>query len=359
MQRKILTFKNSNGLTEDLIPYVDDLAVQIDGTNLKDYLAQIEDNLEVAKLFLGAFADETSLFAKYPDGAELPVGTYAIVTDTDSLYIYDTDALRWLRTASAIMGILQLNGLSPINGSLTITGGDIKSTVSNAETQTQTITNHIDTLYAKNNSLEALKESTIADYYSYDGLVESGSSVLCKITVDAKYKDCDYIFFKIQGAPSGSTIDKTKYIVLQVTYTDGTVLKHTLYSANGKTITLNKMDSYLGVKEYSDTTAVLVKKGNSRFEAINIQINELMPINKTVALSSSNWVNNETGTGYKYVLNAPISTYTGSYNVISISKKSGTLYTTAVVDYEISGNVITIYSDSRFDGKITYIYRMG
>ena len=359
MQRKILTFTNEHGQIEDLIPYVDAMAIQIGGTNLVDYLAQIEDNIERALLYLGAYESEQALLLKHPNGSDLKEGSYAIVTDEDALYIYDTDGKRWQKTASATIGILQLNGLTPINGSLTITGGDIKSTVSNAETSTQTITSHLDTLYSKSNELEAIKNGTIATYTGSNGYTEGTIVVTYKITVDAKYKDCEYIYFKMSGLPSGSGIDKTKQLSLQVTYSDNTTIAYTLYSSNMETLTLNKLDAYLGVKEYADTRAILVKKGNSRFEAINIEINEALPIIKTIALCTINWVDNEEGTGYKYVVNAPVSSFTSSYNVLAVSKQVGALYTTAIVDYSISNNVITIFSDTKFNGKLTYLYRMG
>lgn len=147
MKRKVLTFTNELGEQEDLIPYVDDLAIKIGGTNLKDYLSQIEETSKRASLFLGAIESETALLEKYPNGSDLKVGTYAIVADRDAIYIYDTDTSRWLQTYANISGILQLNGLTAINGSLTITGGDIEATVSNAGTPKQTITAHLDTLY--------------------------------------------------------------------------------------------------------------------------------------------------------------------------------------------------------------------
>lgn len=359
MQRKILTFTNEHGQVEDLIPYVDAMAIQIGGTNLVDYLAQIEDNIERALLYLGAYESEEALLNKHPNGSDLKEGSYAIVTDEDALYIYDTDGKRWLKTASATIGILQLNGLTPINGSLTITGGDIKSTVSNAETSTQTITNHLDTLYAKNNELEPIKNGTIATYTSDNGYANGSYSVAYKITVNAKYKDCEYIYFKMSGLPSGSSIDKTKTLTLEVTYSDGTVLNNTLYSSNMAQLTLNKLDAYLGIKDNGDIKAILVKKGNGRFEAINVETNETHPIIKTIALSTMNWVDNEEGTGYKYVVNAPVSSFTSSYNVLAVSKQVGALYTTAIVDYSISNNVITIFSDTKFNGKLTYLYRMG
>ena len=131
MKRKILRYAG-----EDIIPYVDGYGVEIGGTNIVDYLDQIESTFAKSLLFLGAFASETALLTAYPNGSDLEVGTYAIVSDTDTLYIYDTDNEEWLPTASSISGIMELNGLTPVSGALTITGGDINSTVSSAEVPT-------------------------------------------------------------------------------------------------------------------------------------------------------------------------------------------------------------------------------
>lgn len=361
MQRKILTFKNDAGQLEDLIPYVDDLSVQIDGTNLKDYLAQIEDNLEVAKLFLGAFTDETSLLNKYPDGTSLPVGTYAIVSDTDSLYIYDTDNLRWLKTASATVGILQLNGLSPINGSLTITGGDIQSTVSNADTKTQTITNHLDTLYSKAKQHDYANTGTIAVPHTYDGFVEKERVVTYKVRVANHGKGAYFTYLEFKGLSADNTTTAEKGIDLEITYNDGTVVNKSLYTADNKRVTINLLKTFIGLDSSSAVRVSLVKMGDS-MSAYVMTINTSAitnPIMATASITESKWIDNEEGTGYKCVINAPESTYTTSYTVVSISKVVNGIYTTAIVDYKVSGNVITVYSDTKFLGKISYMYKAG
>lgn len=359
MQRKILTFKNDAGQLEDLIPYVDDLSVQIDGTNLKDYLAQIEDNLEVAKLFLGAFTDETSLLNKYPDGTSLPVGTYAIVSDTDSLYIYDTDALRWLKTTSTTLGIINLNGLSPINGSLTITGGDIQSTVSNASTKTQTITNHLDTLYSKAKQHDYANTGTIAVPYSYDGFVEKDRVITYKVKVANHGKGTYFMYLEFKDLYANNSVTAEKGIVLEITYPDGSVDSRTLYTADYQKVTINLLKTFLGLEMSSDVRMALIKMNDSSSGyVLNINTSATTnPIMATASITTANWIDNEEGSGYKYVITAPPSTYTTSYTVISISKVSNSVYTTAIVDYKVNGNVITLYSDTKFSGKMNYMYK--
>ena len=361
MQRKILTFKNDAGQLEDLIPYVDDLAVQIDGTNLKDYLAQIEDNLEVAKLFLGAFTSESALLAKYPDGIVLPVGTYAIVSDSDSLYIYDTDNLRWLKTASATVGILQLNGLSPINGSLTITGGDIQSTVSNADTKTQTITNHLDTLYSKAKQHDSANTGMIAVPYSYDGFVEKDRVITYKVKVANYGKGAYFTFLEFRGLSTNDAVTAEKGVDLEITYSDGTVITKSLYTADYQRVTINLLKIFIGLENAQTVRTTLIKMSDS-MSAYVLTMNTSAitnPIMATASITTANWIDNEEGAGYKYVITAPSSTYTSSYTVISVSKVSNSVYTTAIVDYKVNGNVITLYSDTKFSGKMNYMYKMG
>lgn len=359
MQRKILTFRNSSGEVEDLIPYVDDLAIQIGGTNLRDYLAQIEENLEIAKKYLGAFENETALFSKYPDGSELPEGVYAIVTDIDALYIYDTDSKRWLRTASATLGVLQVNGLTPINGSLTITGGDIQSTVSNADTTTQTITNHLDSLYSKVADTQYVQNGLIASG-TFGGYTVNGDYVDCKINVDARYKKCDYISFQLGTGANLNSSNKNKNIRLNVVYSDGTSLMKWFYSSDAVQINMNKLDAYLGLSTSSQYQQVLVKNTMQTYQAQNLFMDKTAhPIIHTQNIGLyGGWTTNDIGTGYKLTLLPPVTTAT-SFVVLSISKKKDNIYTTAVVDYQVTSTGITIYSDEQFDGLITYMYKVG
>lgn len=359
MQRKILTFRNEKGEIEDLIPYVDDLSIQIGGTNLRDYLAQIEENLEIAKKYLGAFESEASLLSKYPDGSELPEGVYAIVTDIDALYIYDTDGKRWLRTASATLGVLQLNGLTPINGSLTITGGDIQSTVSNADTTTQTVTNHLDNLYSKAKDLEYVQNGLVASA-TFNGFTVNGNYVDCKVSVDARYKKCDFVSFQISRSTSININDKNKVIILRISYSDGTTESGTLYSSDVIQLTLNKLDAGLGLSSLVGGLQILVKRGIQSYVAQNVLLNEMaQPVFHTANISTYSWTTDAVNGGYKATIYAPTSPYASSFNVISVFKKVDSKYTTAVVDYEITDNAIYLYSDEVFAGTITFTYKVG
>ena len=64
MERGVLQVKNQNGEKVDLIPYVDALAVKIGGSNLQEYINQVNTSLEKLSLFKGPFETEEELLNK-------------------------------------------------------------------------------------------------------------------------------------------------------------------------------------------------------------------------------------------------------------------------------------------------------
>ena len=362
MKRKVLTFQNEEGNYEDLIPYVDDLSIQIGGTNLRDYLAQIEDNLEISKLFLGAFTSESILLQKYPDGSGLPAGTYAIVTDEDALYIYDTDNLRWLKTASATIGIIQLNGLTAINGSLTITGGDINSTVPNATTTTQTITNHLNDLYNVQNTNENVKLATIT--YDY-GLIKpqvDTSAITFRFRVYDLFRKSRFIYAKLRSPADISSISDNPNIKINIEYQSGETRTLNLYSADYEVVTYRDLNNYLGFPNKESYVIIDLLADESSNIAVLTNLNKSGPDNKksvTYDVLEDGWLENEEGTGYKYIITAGKTSYASSYVVLNVYKQTNNIKTTAIVDYTIEENIITIYSDEMFAGGITIQYRLG
>lgn len=352
MDRKTLTH-DVNGVRRDFIPYVDDLAVMIGGTNLRDYLAQIEGELERASLFLGAFSSEEALLNKYPNGTELEVGTYAIVSDEDALYIYDTDSARWLKTASATIGVLQLNGLSPINGALTITGGDIDATVSEAENPTMKITAHLNELYAKSKGTDSLKGGLVALDYGISPTVEENDYIVYKATVGANYKNAPLLLLKLRKFGSGY-INSTKLLKLNVAYSDGTSRETFLCTADGQTLTYNTLNNSLNLAEQPYVLVSYDDYRDGYFRVLNVykkRGTSYGTLDQT--LSSSNWIENEEGNGYKQVIE--FNSYQG-VELLTVYKTVDGVKTTAVYDYQISGKVLTVYSEERFTGTVIIRY---
>ena len=349
MERKVLTY-DDNGVRRDFIPYVDDLSVMIGGTNLRDYLAQIEENIQRALLFLGAFESEEALLQKYPNGTELTKGTYAIVADEDALYIYDTDTLRWIKTASATIGVLQLNGLNPVNGSLVITGGDINAIVPNAPTESQTITAHLNELYGITNLHNATKSGIVAIAHAND-TTSVGDNVTFNATFGMNYKDSKLYVTKLNRASSVPESIYDKGTKINIKYADGETKVCSLATADGGVFTYRNAIDLYGYQ--FNPYVLLYVTGNV---AYILTTNEKSHSQRTddYLIRSANWVDNEEGTGYKYVVDINPRAYRP--NVLSVYKEISGARTKAVVDYKITGNVVTIISDETFEGGVVISY---
>lgn len=353
MERKVLTY-NEDGVIKDFIPYVDDLGIMIGGTNLRDYLAQIEENIQNAILFLGAFESEENLLAKYPNGSELKVGTYAIVSDEDALYIYDTDNLKWLKTASATIGVLQLNGLNPINGSLVITGGDIDATVSSAEEPTQKITEHLNTLYAKSKLTDTLKKGIMARAYS-NNATEIGDKVTYHATVSMEFKDSLFLTTKLIHAEANNTDHYSKKTALTIDYNDGTSKTYDLADSDGRVIFYGSTVNYFGT-DYDPYVTIYLLGSVAYILTFNIKENSR--VTDSYYISASGWIENEEGNGYKYIIDMNEKLYgrVEYTDLLNVYKIIDGIKTKAIIDYTISSNIITILSDEIFEGGAIIFY---
>jgi hypothetical protein len=363
MQRKTLTFRNSQGLEEDLIPYVDDLAIKIGGTNLRDYLAQIENTIQTSNLFLGAFESESLLLKTYPNGTELKVGTYAIVSDTDSLYIYDTDSLRWLKTASATVGIIQLNGLNAINGSLTITGGDIYSVVGGANVENQTITAHLEDLYNEkdklNTEIAILKEQGVAYSYNKEATSIETNYIDFNVNVYKTFKKSPLIIVQLASVSNISSEDAEKNARLNIKYDDGTNETLDIKTTDGYSVKYRNMSNFVGKLSFNPYVALYITPDRKLAYILNKYGYNPAPVIETYMIYETSWVDNEEGTGYKKTISLPKTSFTDSYGVLSAYKKVGNKRTTVILDYVLDGNVLTLYSDEKFTGGVTTQYVIG
>lgn len=359
MIRQVLTRVKENGEIEDLIPYVDALAVKVNGSNLKEVLTAINDHIKANNLFKGAFSSETTLLATYPNGSELPQGTYAVVTDEDAIYIYDVETLTWKRTATSALSIVEINGITATNGSLTLTGGDIIANVPSAEVDEQSITNHLETLYSKSNDASLITNGTIAVEQAEPSSVVDSTNVIFNTQISSAFAKSSYIGMKFRKPSNVTASDDSKSVKIQITYSDGTTKKLSLYSADGLTIKYKDIKDYMGMSTLVTEIDVLLRiKGNSA-TLINIYKGLQRTVSTTYTLSTSNWIDNEEGTGYKYVITADSSIYTNSYVVLGVYKENNGIKTTAIVDYKTQSNVITIYSDEKFAGGVTIQYIAG
>jgi hypothetical protein len=357
MKRKVLTLDN-NGVKEDLIPYVDDLAVVTGGSNLKEELEKIKSSIQKNNLFLGAFSSEQTLLASHPNGSELNQGTYAIVTDEDVIYLYDVETLSWKKTATSGLSILEINGLTPINGSLTITGGDIKSTVPNAEIEEQTITNHLNDLYSETSKIDDISSMTIAVGQGYANTTIENNSIVFNRTF--YYKNSNTLYMTLQYPSGIKTTDYNKYTNVKLNYNDGTSKLVYLYSADNEYLTYKDLMLFLGLSQYNTEVDILLKIRNDKAVVINMyKKGPARMMSNTYYLRQTGWVDNIEGSGYQYIITAEESAQSNSYVVLNVYKEKNGVKTTAIVDYSINGNTVTLYSDEKFDGGITIQFTAG
>lgn len=359
MKRKTLTMLNENGVREDLIPNVDALAVSINGSNLKETIESINSQLKANSLFKGAYGSENELLAVYPNGTELEQGTYAIVTDDDAIYLYDVETLTWKRTATSGLAISQINGLTGTNGSLTLTGGDIIANVPNADIDEQSITNHLDTLYDKANDAYTISYGTVAMSYSFKPTTKDDNNVIFNPIVQNAYKNSNLLYMTLKTPSSISTEETSKNLKININYADETTKSFVLYSADQSTITYKDLQNHFGISSSGNSEIdVLIKTYDGIAVLLNFYKKNYLKntISLNITLAQNNWVDNEEGTGFKYVITAPESTDNNSYVVLAVYKLNNNIKTTAIVDYATNKNIITIYSDEKFTGGVTIQY---
>lgn len=127
------------------------IAVNVSTTlsNVQDELNNIKNQIQYVYLFKGVYDNEVELLKAYPNGTTYDDGIWCILTDTDTVWVYDNDTLKWKNTGSTISGVLSVNDITPDNnGNVHLSGTDIKATVSNNGVESEkNITQHLQQLY--------------------------------------------------------------------------------------------------------------------------------------------------------------------------------------------------------------------
>ena len=127
------------------------IAVNVSTTlsNVQDELNNIKNQIQYVYLFKGVYDNEVELLKAYPNGTIYDDGIWCILTDTDTVWVYDNDTLKWKNTGSTISGVLSVNDITPDNnGNIYLSGTDIKATVSdNGIESEKNITQHLQQLY--------------------------------------------------------------------------------------------------------------------------------------------------------------------------------------------------------------------
>lgn len=343
MERKVLQIEK-NGVMKDMMPIMDDLSIYTNGMTLKEQIDNIRRAIRVGELFLGAYENADKLLEKYPNGSDLVAGTYALVTDIDAFYIYDTDTLTWKAVIGASSGILQLNGLTATNGVLTISGGDINAVVPSSDVVEQTISQHLEYLASSTNDLKE------ASYYLpllTGTLVKETSAYVLQLYADVNMKG------KLSGAVVNFTIriendgrNNSLPVKYRITYSDNSTEEGII---TGKYVNRESDQLNRGQFKVDASTYYYVVFYNSAVCAFtDLSKNEY----KVKKYAFSNWYSNANGGYY-----TSITINYSDFNVLGITKIDGNKKTSAVVDYEYNiggtSTILTITSDEQFSGEVT------
>ena len=127
------------------------IAVNVSTTlsNVQDELNNIKNQIQYVYLFKGVYDNEVEVLKAYPNGVTYDDGIWCILTDTDTVWVYDNDTLKWKNTGSTISGVLSVNDITPDNnGNIHLSGTDITAPVSdNGVESEKNITQHLQQLY--------------------------------------------------------------------------------------------------------------------------------------------------------------------------------------------------------------------
>jgi hypothetical protein len=341
MERKVFQMEK-NGKKVDMMPIMDDLSIYTNGMTLKEQIDNIRRAIRVGELFLGAYENADKLLEKYPNGSELLEGTYALVTDIDAFYIYDTDTKIWKAVIGSTSGILQLNGLTGTNGVLTITGGDINAVVPSSNVVDQTISQHLEYLASGYNDLKDAEYNTPV---LFGNIKQESDAYVMQISANAdlKGKLTLAIVRYSYTITAGETFNPSKKMKFKITYSDGSI-EEGIISGKYPSTQLTRGQFKLDINSYH--LAYFYNGANCSF--INLATNEM--IVKKYNLTS--WYTNASG---GYFTNLTI--YGASdLNVLGFVKKDGNNRKSAILDYEYTigteNIILTIYSDETFNGEV-------
>ena len=339
MERKVLQILK-NGKMEDMMPIIDDLSIYTNGMTLKEQLDNIRRAIRVGELFLGAFENEEKLLEAYPNGTQLPLGTYALVGDVDAFFVYDIETLTWKAAIFGASGIFQLNGLTGTNGVLTITGGDINAVVPSSNVVEQTISQHLEYLATTTNDL---KDAEYNVPTLTGTLVKETSAYVLKLSADADLKGKltgAFVQFTISTESDGR--NNSLPVKYRITYSDASTEEGIITGRYVRT-QLNRGQFNVGASTYYQ----VVFYNQALCSFIDMDVNEY----RVRKYSFSSWYSNANG-GYYTSITIPYS----DFNVLSFTKKDGTNRTSVILDYDYiiggTSTILTIYSDEQLSGEV-------
>ena len=348
MKRKVLQIEE-NGIREDMMPIIDDLSVYTNGMTLREQIENIRKAIRVGELFLGAYETEIKLLEKYPNGSDLLVGTYALVTDIDAFYIYDTDTMTWRATMFSSNGIFQLNGLTGTNGVLTLTGGDINATVPSSDVPEQTISQHLENITNKTNDISTLVNASAYNIPVMSGKLKKEDNKYV-LEVDARKEWRGKLTFALVSydisKTSGEVYDGNAQVWFRLNFGSGGV--SSLFQITSRKYTEKLLRKHFNSNSYVYYLVYFKNETNCSF--LGKEINSLEVKRYTLGT----WYSTENGYYSQITVNSP------NVNVLSFSKIEDGKKKSAVLDYSCNTvedkTTITVYSDEKISGEMVVGY---
>ena len=150
--------------------------ISTSGNNIQEELDSLREH---TKLFKGTFENETAILAEYPNG-EVYDPIWVINKETDTMWLYDTDIVKWVNSFNQSNTVTRVNGKL---GDVVLVGMDINTTINQNEEpitksvhtllqEHQTSIENIPTELPTPSSLHIRKTNTegvTTKLYTYDG----------------------------------------------------------------------------------------------------------------------------------------------------------------------------------------------
>lgn len=146
MAKKATTLHDNLG--NDLLPVTNASITFMDSGN--SVQAEINDLKEKTQYNKGHYTTVQELVTAYPNGIQNPQsrkGWYAIVGETDTVWIWDIEGNEWKDSGVSSGGVESVNGL---DGEVILTGGNINATATiNDTSKTELINKHLTDIYSE------------------------------------------------------------------------------------------------------------------------------------------------------------------------------------------------------------------
>jgi hypothetical protein len=164
--------------------------------------AEIQELKNKSQYYKGYFIDDSALIAQYPNDVSdeesaSRTGWYAIIGETDTIWIWDVQGKQWLNSGStADAPVDSVNGMS---GDVTLTGSNINATATvGVSSVTKPISSHLTDIYSdiddiSSNSVTLYSNQTIFGIKTFDTAILLRDGIGEKVDQIRRFDDNFYI----------------------------------------------------------------------------------------------------------------------------------------------------------------------